>query len=196
MNTIDFYDRNAAAFHERTKNIDMRSQMDAFAALLPARAEILDAGCGPGRDLQKFAERGFRVTGCDASRAMVDMASQNTGQTVHHLSFGQIEFIEQFDGIWANASLLHVPAGEIDDAMRRLYRALRVNGVMYMSVKSGDGVRTTDDGRFFKDYSEASLRQLLARHKLELIAVESTAAHPKQLDRNAWLHALTIKRTT
>ncbi|MBC8105097.1 MAG: class I SAM-dependent methyltransferase [Anaerolineae bacterium] len=194
MSTIDWYDRNASAFDERTRDIDVVPQMRPFLDLLPPGAEILDAGCGPGRDIQLMVRLGFPATGFDASRSMVDLARANTVQTIHHLAFHQLAFVNAFDGIWANASLLHVPTDEIDDAIRRLKRALRANGVLYVSVKAGDGVRTAEDGRVFNDYSEPSMRALFARHvALDLISIEHSAPGAQQVDRKPWLHALARK---
>src|SRR6478672_8558352 len=156
--TLDYYNANADGFRERTKGFVLTLQYDAFFARLPAGAHILDAGCGPGRDAKCFLSRGCRVTAVDASPAMVELATRATGLTVRVRPFQQIEFDNEFDGIWAMASLLHVPNAEIDDVFRRLIRALKPGGVWYMSVKVGGGERRNDDGRMFYDYTPDSLR--------------------------------------
>jgi 2-polyprenyl-3-methyl-5-hydroxy-6-metoxy-1,4-benzoquinol methylase len=80
-----------------------------FLALLKPGARILDAGCGSGRDLKAFSERGYQVVGLDASELMVRLAREHSDQQVHHLAFQEVTYKEEFDGIWACASLLHVP---------------------------------------------------------------------------------------
>src|SRR3954451_2645856 len=150
--TLDYYNTNADAFRERTKDVDVSHEYEKFLARLPAHpahAHILDAGCGPGRDAAHFSKLGYRVTAIDASAAMVEMAAKATGLPVRLLLFQQIDFVEEFDGVWTMASLLHVPTADVDDVVRRLTRALRPGGAWYLSVKLGDGERRNDDGRMF-----------------------------------------------
>jgi SAM-dependent methyltransferase len=188
--TIEYYNKNAEAFRKRTLDCNMAPAYHAFLAHLPPGAHILDAGCGPGRDTLEFLRHGFRVTAFDASSAMVEMAAQATGQPVLRLRFQDIDFQEAFDGIWACASLLHVPAAEIDDVFRRLIRALKPGGVFYMAVKIGPGERLADDGRLFCDYTPQSLRAHFARHPdLALLDIHESPPHPNQSDNKSWLHA-------
>jgi len=196
LTTLDFYDRNAASFDERTRHMDMRPWMQPFIDRLRAGAKILDVGCGPGRDVQTFRDLGFDAAGIDGSHAMVELARTIAPTAIiEHISFDKIEFVDAFDGIWANASLLHVPADQIDDVMHRLARALRIGGVMYMSVKAGDGARIHNDRRFFYDYSDSSLRALFSRNlNFELIGVDESPPGDAQSDQKSWLHALARKR--
>jgi ubiquinone/menaquinone biosynthesis C-methylase UbiE len=193
--TISYYDNNADAFRQRTSQRAMSQHYEPFVALLPPGGNVLDAGCGPGRDTLVFLARGFRVVAFDASRAMVELATKQTGQPVLHATFQQIEFEKDtFDGVWACASLLHVPSGEIDDVLHRVTRSLKFGGAMYMSVKVGDGERIADDGRFFCDYTHRTLRDLLARHpSLEILDISESPPNPQSPDGKSWLHALVRK---
>ncbi len=155
--TERYYEERAAEFDERTVGRDMASYYDAFLPLLPKGGSILDAGCGPGRDSLVFLQRGYCVTAFDASAAAVKLASARLGQQVLRLSFRQVEFVHAFDGVWACASLLHVPRAEMPDALSRLHRALRPGGVLYACVKRGSAEELRD-GRLFTDYEEDSLR--------------------------------------
>jgi SAM-dependent methyltransferase len=200
MSTLDYYDHNAAVFDERTRGNDIRPRMQPFIDLLPRAASraarILDVGCGPGREVQSFRKLGFDAMGIDGSQAMIDLARTITPDArFERIAFHEIAFDNEFDGIWASASLLHVPADQIDDVMNRLARALRMGGVLYMSVKQGDGARIHEDGRFFNDYSDVSLRELFARHpRFDLISIETSPPGETQSDRKSWLHALARKR--
>jgi len=128
---------------------------------------------------------------------MVEMASAATHQTVLLLTFQEIDLENEFDSIWANASLLHVPRSQIDDVLRRLLRALKPGGVLYMSLKVGDGERIADDGRLFCDYTEASMRQLLASHRaLTLLDIHESPPGPNQADGRAWLHVTSRREST
>jgi SAM-dependent methyltransferase len=192
--TGSYYDDNAEAYRQRTLACNLEPLHEAFLSRLSPGAHILDAGCGPGRDTSAFLRRGFRVTAIDASPAMVDVATRVTGQPARLLRFQEMEFDSEFDGIWANASLLHVRVGEIDDVLRRLARALVPGGLLHASVKVGDGERVAPDGRLFCDYSETSLRALFARHpELRLLSIEQSEAQPAQLDGRSWLMALAVR---
>lgn len=193
--TRDYYDEHSQAFRERTRGCDLTARYDAFLSRLAPAAHILDAGCGPGRDAAAFLGRGFRVTAIDASAAMVALATEATGQPARLLSFQELQFRDEFDGIWANASLVHVPLEEIDDVLDRLARALRRGGVLHISVKVGDGERVAPDGRFFCDYTEATLGALFARHpSMQLLSVERSPPQRPQVDAREWLFALAHKR--
>jgi SAM-dependent methyltransferase len=192
--TGDYYDRQAEAYRERTRGCDLVPLYEAFLSRLPAGAHILDAGCGPGRDTAAFLARGFRVTAFDASPAMVELATRVTGQPAELLTFQQLDVDAAFDGVWANASLVHVPTAEIDDVLRRVARALVPGGLLHASVKVGDGERVTPDGRLFCDYSDASLRAVFARcPALRLLSIETSPAQAGQLDDRAWLMALATR---
>src|ERR687885_194185 len=138
MITIDFYNEHAQDFYHRTVNVDMRELYAPFLALLPAGAHILDAGCGSGRDSLYFKQHGYQVTALDASAELVKLSSQLLQQPVLHLTFQEVDFDERFDGIWACASLLHVPRIEIDDVLRRLTKALKPGAILFTSFKNGN----------------------------------------------------------
>jgi SAM-dependent methyltransferase len=160
MDDTDFYDRNAEEFCARMLDLDVGHLYEPFLDLLPPGAHILDAGCGPGRDTRAFLARGYRVTALDASREMAARCGRLTGQSVLHQRFQELDFAEAFDGIWACASLLHVPDAEAGEVFRRMRRALRPGGVWYMSFKVGEGERRDGD-RLFNDYTEERLSRTL-----------------------------------
>jgi SAM-dependent methyltransferase len=193
--TRDYYDDNSEAYRERTRGCDLTALYDGFLSRLSPGAHILDAGCGPGRDAAAFLRRGFRVTAIDASAAMVALATEATGQPARLLPFQSVEYRDEFDGIWANASLVHVPRAEIEDVVARLVRALRPGGVLHVSVKVGDGERIAADGRFFCDYTEATLGALLTRHpSMHVVSMERSPPQRPQADAREWLMALAHKR--
>jgi SAM-dependent methyltransferase len=186
----DFYEQNAAAYAERTLALDMEPLYGSFLDLLPAGGHILDAGCGSGRDAREFKRRGYVVTAIDASPAMARVAAEVIGQPVEVLRFEDMAYTEVFDGIWASASLLHVPRARIDEMFRRFSRALRPGGVWYMSFKKGEGERL-DCGRFFNDYDEWSLGELLRRHHdLEVMRLWRTGSLEPGGEERTWVNAL------
>src|SRR5829696_2513263 len=151
--TVAYYEANAERFVEDTFEVDMRPLYAPFLTLLPAGARVLDAGCGPGRDSLAFVARGHEVTAFDASEAMARLASRRTGLPVLRLSFDRVGFEVGFDGVWACASLLHVPRRDMPGVLHRLARALEPHGVLYASFRHGDG-EAVRGGRLFSDYRE------------------------------------------
>ena len=146
--TIAHYDRNARSFEAGTRDHDVTQN---YAALLGAiegepPLAILDFGCGPGRDLAAFTAMGHAPVGLDGSREFVAMARAN-GFSVLHQDFLALDLPpEQFDGVFANASLFHVPSAALPDVLAALRASLKPRGVLFASnprgrnqeAKSGD----------------------------------------------------------
>ncbi len=153
-----YYDDNAAAFVESTRLVDMQLLYQRFLSLLPKQAHILDAGCG--RDAKQFIEQGYNVTTFDASAKIAALAEKEIGQPVSVQRLQEIQYQNQFDSIWACASLLHVPAKELPDVFQRLVQALKSHGVIYCSFKYGQG-EYEKQGRRFTDMDEVRLRALV-----------------------------------
>ncbi|MCF6219358.1 MAG: class I SAM-dependent methyltransferase [Gammaproteobacteria bacterium] len=157
---MDYYENNAAAFVESTRLLDMQPLYQRFLPLLPKQAHILDAGCGSGRDAKQFIEQGYQVTAFDASAKIAALAEKEIGHPVSVQCLQNIQYQNQFDGIWACASLLHVPAKELADVFHRLARALKPQGVIYCSFKYGQN-EYEKQGRRFTDMDEIGLRVLV-----------------------------------
>ena len=163
--SLDYYDAHAKEYAELTVKADMSPAYDRFLAYLPAGAAILDAGCGSGRDSLCFMKKGYDVTMLDASEGMCNCAEELTGRKALCMGFHEIEFADQFDGIWACASLLHVPEKELENVLAIFHRALKRDGVLYASWKYGEAERC-DGERFYCDMTEEKLRRVLARAEL------------------------------
>lgn len=189
MDSIEYYNENAADYFEQTVNIDMHPLWDKFTELLPEGGSILDLGCGSGRDSAYFLSCGYDVTAMDASEAMCELASIHIGQDVLNLSFAEMDFNEVFDGIWACASLVHVPSEEIEDVFAKVVHSLKVNGILFMSFHYGDfeGFRS---GRFFRDYHTKTIKELLSRHEdMELLEIQK-CEDLRQDKEDVWIYAL------
>ena len=161
--TIRYYDDHAEQYVQETLGVEMQPLYVPFLELISPGGKILDAGCGSGRDGMAFKDRGFVVTAIDASETMANHASRLLTQPVSVVRLEDVAFTSEFDGIWACASLLHVPRHEIDDVLLRLIRALKPHGVCFLSFKEGDGERQ-DGGRYFNDLQLESLERLLVGH--------------------------------
>lgn len=158
--TLSYYDNNALEFVESTFGVSMAALYDRFLPAVPEGGHILDAGCGSGRDALYFHQQGYRVSAFDGSEAIAALARQKTQLPIEHRVFSEVSEVARYDGIWACASLLHLPESEVHDAITRLWRALKPGGVFYMSFKWGQGERL-HNGRHFLDADEDVANQWL-----------------------------------
>src|SRR5436853_860148 len=138
---LRFYRENASAYAER-EITSRRLRLGRFLALLSLGAAILELGCGAGFDAAEMLAQGFDVSATDGSPEMAAEASRRLGRPVGTLLFGDLDAVEAYHGVWANACLLHVPRAELAQVLMRIRRALKRGGSFYASYKAGDG-----DGR-------------------------------------------------
>lgn len=186
--TIRYYDQNADDFIAGTLQADMSEARNRFLGLLQPGALILDLGCGSGRDSMAFLEQGYQVEAIDGSKELCTAASRLTGLNVCHQTFDQLQEIEKYDGIWACASLLHVPKSEMPSILVHIKAALKPHGILYISVKEGD-FDNLKKGRHFADYGEEEFISLLKDPKLEII--EQWISEDVRPDRNEhWINVL------
>lgn len=158
MVTLDFYQRNAKEFFSQTINVDMQNVYQPFLENLPkGKQAILDVGCGSGRDSVFFANQGFDVTAIDGSQNLIDLAKETDNRVNWQcMTFEEIDaqnWQNHFTGIWACASLLHVPFDDLPKILNDLLSCLRPTGILYASFKYGNGERKKE-GRFFCDMNE------------------------------------------
>ena len=162
MGTLDYYQRNAKNFFSQTINVDMQNVYHPFLEYLPKthlsnQQKILDVGCGSGRDSVFFANKGFEVVAIDGSKSLIELSQQtDTRIDWQCLRFDEIakqSWQNQFTGIWACASLLHVSFDDLPKILNDLLSCLRPTGILYASFKYGNSERKKD-GRFFCDINE------------------------------------------
>ncbi len=162
--STNYYDANAEVFSNSTQQLNMDSLYELFLPNLPPNSIILDAGCGSGRDSLNFKNLGHKVVAFDASAKMVEIAKRHFGENVLLLSFQDVDWVNYFDGIWACASLLHVPIQEMPATISKLSNALKSSGFMYVSFKYGRGEHIRN-GRLFSDYDETTFNDLVNQVK-------------------------------
>lgn len=158
--TLEYYNKNADAFIKGTAFVDFKETQDKFIISLSGK-KILDYGCGSGRDTKYFIEAGFDVDAIDGSEELCKSASTYTGIDVKQMLFQELDAVEQYDGIWACSSILHLPKDELKQVFEKMVRALCSNGVIYTSFKYGEfeGIR---NGRFFTDFTIDSFKDYIA----------------------------------
>ena len=149
--TLEDYRRRAEPFREGTRDHDVSQNIDALLKHIvgPSPFTILDFGCGPGRDLAAFTRLGHRAIGLDGAPEFVAMARAATGCEVWQQDFLKLKLPEaMFDGIFANASLFHVPTQELPRVLRDLRAALKPEGVLFSSNPRGNDEEGWQGDRF------------------------------------------------
>ncbi|MDB5805383.1 MAG: ubiquinone/menaquinone biosynthesis methyltransferase ubie [Betaproteobacteria bacterium] len=139
--TLAYYQESAETFRQRTSDHDVRQNIEALLRHIeaPAPWTLLDFGCGPGRDLKTFTDLGHIAVGLEGTPAFAAMARADSGCEVLEQDFLHLQLPPQhFDGIYANASLFHVPAQELPRVLGELHAALKPGGVLFSSNPRGD----------------------------------------------------------
>ena len=159
--SIEYYNKNAESFIYETFNVNFEETQERFLKHIPPQGRILDFGCGSGRDAKYFHAKGFEVDAVDGSEEMCKRASEYTGINVKQMLFSDFEVVEEYDGIWACSSILHLSSSELRDVLLKMIYALKNGGVIYTSFKYGEyeGKR---NGRYFIDFTEASFKKYIA----------------------------------
>lgn len=192
-NNVEYYNQNADSFFNGSVAADMSEPRDKFMAFLPEKGKVLDAGCGSGRDSKAFMDAGYDVVSFDASLEMCRRASGYIGREVANLRFEDISFADEFDGIWASASLLHVPMGELPKIMQKMNAALKAGGVMYASFKYGDGTKMRGERRF-SDFNEKSIVPLFEDAGFAIR--DNEVGHDNRPGRESemWVEVIAVKK--
>ena len=191
--TIEYYEKNTEAFVAGTLDVGFAGTQNRFLSCIPENGLILDFGCGSGRDTKYFLEQGFRVEAVDGSESLCRTASKNTGIAVKQMLFGELDAKEVYDGIWACASVLHLPKEELRDVLCRMIRAVKLDGTIYTSFKYGEfeGYRRE---RYFTDFTEKSFGEFFKEISGAEIADEWVSAdvRPGREDEK-WLNLILRK---
>ncbi|ORT99860.1 Tellurite resistance protein-related protein [Anaerovibrio sp. JC8] len=193
LKTLDYYADNADEFATQTQKVDFSEIRNKFIEKLPAKGVVLDFGCGAGRDTKAFVEVGLMVEAWDGSPELCSIASRYAGIQVKHHLFNELSEREKYDGIWACASILHLPLAELKDVLRRIVVALKCGGIFYTSFKYGnfEGQR---NGRYFTDMTAESLAALLEEYnELEIIDEWQTGDVRVGRENEQWLNIIMRK---
>lgn len=160
-NTPDYYDLHFNEYYEKTVNVDPAPFLGPLLQFLPDNANIIDIGCGSGRDMAWFKSRGFRPMGIEKSAGMAKLAEKKSGCRVITADFLSHDFSKyQTDCIVLSASLVHQPHDILLPAMSNIMKALKNPGFVYLSLKFGNGEKTDAEGRKFYLWQDQGLRTL------------------------------------
>ncbi|MNZ70930.1 hypothetical protein D3C78_892810 [compost metagenome] len=162
--TLEHYQLRAEAFRQGTRDHDVSQNIDALLRHIRGTPpfRVLDFGCGPGRDLKTFAALGHEPVGLDGCASFVAMARADAGCEVWQQDFLELALPDgYFDGIFANASLFHVPHQELPRVLTELRAALKDDGVLFSSNPRGDNSEGWNSGRYGAFHDLENWRRLL-----------------------------------
>lgn len=194
IDSVCYYEVHGDAYAAVTLYADVGALYQEFEKCLSIGSRILDLGCGSGRDSRYFASQGYDVIAVDPSSRMCAITEANAAVPVYTMRAEELSFENEFDAVWACASLLHVPRVNQVSALQRISRALKPGGVLYASWKYGTQDRCVN-GRFFTDMDESTFQAVLAQVQgFERIkSWISVDVRPDQKEQK-WLNVL-VKKT-
>lgn len=187
--TLDYYNSNASSYINDTIGIDVSGLYTPFMKYLPTNAKVLDFGCGSGRDSKYFMSQGYQVDAVDGSIELCKQASIYLDSQVTPMLFNDLNADKEYDGIWACASVLHLTKGELKDVFPKMLRAIKDNGIIYVSFKYGffEGYRT---GRYYTDFTCTSFQEFVKDMPISIKKEWITKDNRNQV----WLNLLLKKK--
>ena len=191
--TIEYYNKNSDLFINSTKDVEFDKMQNMLIKHLKKGDCILDLGCGSGRDSKAFLEKGFKVVSVDGSKKLCEFAKNYIGQDVINSTFQDFKSNIKFDGVWACASLLHLPYEELKKVMKNISTMIKLEGYFYLSFKYGDfeGER---NGRYFTDMTEEKFKELIKDIKeYKLIEKHITEDVRALRENEKWLNVILKK---
>ena len=189
---MSYYKEHAQEFIDNTFECDMSEQYRFFEKHLNGKGTILDIGFGSGRDSLYFQSKGYDVYAIDPEEEFVKRGKELGLKNVFQMKAEDMSFSDMFDGIWACASLLHVPSKNLQEVFKRCAEALKKSGIIYTSFKYGqfEGIRNE---RFYLDLNEETLNRYIDGTGLKVKEILITEdVRPDKTTK--WLNAILVKK--
>ena len=191
--TYDFY-QSGAKHHGSDGAITHSRDLDAFLDRLEPGADVLELGCGGGRDSVRILERGFNLDATDGIPAMVETANGTRNVNARLMRFDELNAEHAYDAVWAHACLLHCPRAQLPDIVRAIRRSLRQNGWHFASYKLGDGEGRDLLGRLHNFPDADWLRALYRNAGFEVVAESIFAGKGSDGTMRDWI-ALIVRNS-
>jgi SAM-dependent methyltransferase len=182
----DYYENNAVEYHASTVRIDPSSFLEPLARRLTPGATILDIGCGSGRDMRWFKDRGFSPTGLERSPSLAEMARSHSGCAVIEADFETYDFSGlSTDAVVLTGALVHIPHDRLGQVLGHILQSLIPGGHALITLKEGRDPTETSHGRTFYLWQDQDLRQIFADLNLAVMDVSRDVS--KVRDTDIWL---------
>ena len=189
---MSYYKEHSEEFIENTFFCDMSIQYQMFEKYLTHKGKLLDIGFGSGRDSLYFKNKGYEIYSIDPEEEFIKHATSLGLEKTFQIRAEDINFKDTFDGIWACASLLHIPSSSLKEVFKRCSTALKKNGIMYVSFKYGnfEGIRHQ---KYYTDLDMKSLSYII--DNTEFILLETSITKDVRPNKNEkWLNAILRKK--
>lgn len=191
---MEYYNINAEKFFQDTIDANMDEHYEKFLEQVEKnfgkeKIKILDLGCGSGRDSKFFIDRGYEVTSLDFSEELARKASGYIGQEVIQKDMREMDFEDEFSGIWACASLLHIPFSEMEKMLKKCFVALKKNGILYASFKYGEN-DYEKNMREFTCFTEKKFRKLMEKTEFKELEMKVSLDVRVGRESEKWLNVL------
>lgn len=164
--TLSYYNKNADDYFNKTISVNMNYEQILFLSTLPegippSDIKILDVGAGSGRDSKIFKDLGYDITALEPSSSLVEKIKKNVDCQILPIPIQELDYDYYFDAIYASASLLHLSKNEMPNALSKIKKSLKPDGVFFMLLKEGLGEEIDSNGRYFSYYQEDELQELM-----------------------------------
>jgi len=187
--TLSYYNTHAENYAARGLGEQTRDRLEEFATRLPPGGKVLELGCGGGHAIAAFQALGFDVTAVDASVELAKIASKRTGIQVRVMDFEMLDYDEEFDGLWAHASLLHVLTTSREAVLGKVTRCLKLDGYLFASFKESKDDWTDKFGRRFGAMTEDLICTQLEGSGLTIETVECWDGPTTEGTQTSWIAA-------
>lgn len=199
--TTDWYNTHAEEYHQKTHAAVNLELIERYCQLIKPGGTVLDAGCASGRDSAYFFKKKFKVVGLDISQSLIDIAKRNHPQ-IQFLcgDFSQLLFEDNsLDGIFANASLVHVKSlEEFQLIILEFKRVIRVNGILFVSVKQRTKFTEKElfnDPRPYYYFDKEDILTMSNKTGFTVLNLEDSIASRSRGKNVMWIHAFFRKET-
>ena len=161
--TVDTYNKHISDYKELMSKEAKDTNLDLFMKMIVAKGKVLDLGCGTGSASLTLLKRGFAPFPIDASQEMIKAAESLLKIKARKISCDEIDEHNFYDAIWANFSLLHIPKKQFCDILKKLFFALKKEGLFFLSLKRGEGEGRDRLGRFYSYYQKKEVEKFLEK---------------------------------
>ena len=161
--TLDVYDKHISDYEKLIAKEFKDTNLDTFMKMIEKEGKVLDLGCGTGSASLELLKKGFLPFPVDASLEMVKVAESRLKIKVRKISFDEIDEYDFYNAIWANFSLLHTTKNQFGNILKRLFFALKEEGILFFSLKQGAGESRDKLGRFYSYYEKSEVEKYLEK---------------------------------
>ena len=185
--TVDTYNKHISDYEELMSKETKDTNLDIFMEMIVREGKVLDLGCGTGSASLELLKRGFSPFPVDASLEMIKVAESLLKIKARKISFDDINEHNFYHGIWANFSLLHITKNQFRDTLKKLFFALKKEGLLFFSLKRGEGESRDKLGRFYSYYEKNEVEKYLEKANFQATKITEGVSVGLAGDEESWM---------